>query len=49
MTRGQILKLAGEALMDERTIRKAYEGKPPRGLHLERLLAACAKLGYPTP
>ena len=49
LTRLQRLRLMAETYLDDRTIRRAYAGEPVRESVLERLKAACAKLGYPTP
>lgn len=50
VTRTQIRKLAAEASTSERTVVRWYAGHSIRyGLIVDRLIEACAKLGYPTP
>lgn len=45
----QQLQLAASALVDVRSIRKAYEGQDLRRLTRERILRAAEALGFPPP
>ena len=47
ITKAQLLKSAGEAEVDPRTVARVYEGKPTRGLVRGRIEAAAKKLKMP--
>lgn len=49
LDRGQCLRLAAEALVDQRTIARWYDGGSVRALTHQRLLEAARRLGYPVP
>lgn len=49
LTRQQVLKLAGEASVDPRTVSRIYDGKKSLGLVFDRVAAAAKKLKLPVP
>jgi hypothetical protein len=49
LDQSEVLKLAGEALTDPRTVRRAYEGESVKTLTRLRLERAAKELGFPIP
>ncbi len=47
--RATMLRLAGEASVDPRTVARFYQGKPVLGLGLSRMIAAAKRLKIKLP